>query len=108
MGVIPFIIAETITRIIWFFTRLLSIPPISGVGMIVDLTILFAGIISYIVIYKKSPSSETYEKDMRPPILPPRLNPLTQTQPEAPSHELDYAEIQPPSLPSSINEYSEN
>ncbi|UCG69418.1 MAG: hypothetical protein JSV09_16890, partial [Thermoplasmata archaeon] len=65
-GVLPFVIAEAITGIISLFTGFLVVPPIIGLGMIVDLIILIAGIISCLVIYKKGVSLESYQEVAQP------------------------------------------
>jgi parallel beta-helix repeat protein len=51
--VLPFVVAEVATGIISFFTGILSVPPLFGLGMIVDSTILIAGLIVFILMYKK-------------------------------------------------------
>jgi parallel beta-helix repeat protein len=53
IGVLPFAAAESATGVISLFTGLLRIPPILGVGMIVDLIILISGILSCIMIFRK-------------------------------------------------------
>jgi hypothetical protein len=63
-GVLPFIIAEALTGIISFFTGLLAIPPIIGLGMIVDLTILILGLVSIIIIYKKGKSAFDFNEEI--------------------------------------------
>jgi len=52
-AVLPFVIAESITGLISLFTGLLSVPPILGIGMLVDLMILISGVIVCMVILKK-------------------------------------------------------
>jgi hypothetical protein len=52
--VLPFVVAEASTGIISFFTGILSVPPLIGPGMVVDLTILIAGLIVFLVVYRKS------------------------------------------------------
>jgi hypothetical protein len=66
LGVLPYVIAEVITGIISFFTGLLNVPPILGIGMIVDLIILIAGIISFLMIYKKGKITPGIKDDNRP------------------------------------------
>ncbi len=92
-GVLPFVIAEVITGIVSFFTGLLSVPPILGVGLIVDLIILIAGIISCIVIYKKGTTLDTYEEEKQPP--PPSAPPMP-PQPQAAPQSNATTEIPPP------------
>jgi parallel beta-helix repeat protein len=53
IAVLPFAIAESATGLISLFTGLLRVPPILGVGMIVDLIILIGGILSSVVIFRK-------------------------------------------------------
>jgi hypothetical protein len=65
-GVVPFVVAEAITGIISFFTGLLAVPPIFGVGMIVDLAILIVGIICSIIIYVKGVSAKNYDEEIFP------------------------------------------
>jgi hypothetical protein len=68
----PFIIAELITGVVSLFTGLLIIPPILGVGMIVDLTILVVGMIAIMVILLKGENPTAYEiKDYPAPPPPP-------------------------------------
>jgi hypothetical protein len=62
-GVLPIVVAEAITGMISFFTGLLAVPPILGVGMIVDLGILIVGIICSIIIYVKGVSAKTYDEE---------------------------------------------
>lgn len=52
-GVLPFILAEVATGIISLLTGYLSVPPILGIGMIVDPSILLAGLVSCYIIFKK-------------------------------------------------------
>jgi PKD repeat protein len=56
-GVLPFVVAEAITGVISLFTGILSVPPILGIGMIVDLGILIVGLICYLVILKRGSSA---------------------------------------------------
>jgi predicted GH43/DUF377 family glycosyl hydrolase len=75
-GVLPFAIAEALTGIVSFFTGLLAVPPIIGLGMIVDLVILIIGIVSCIIVYKKGVTLKSYGENMEPvslagPISPP-------------------------------------
>jgi parallel beta-helix repeat protein len=51
--VLPFAIAEIFTGIISLMTGLLSVPPLIGLGMFVDLGILFAGLITFYIVYRK-------------------------------------------------------
>jgi parallel beta-helix repeat protein len=53
IAVLPFAVAESATGVISLFTGLLRVPPILGVGMIVDLIILIGGILSSVVIFRK-------------------------------------------------------
>jgi hypothetical protein len=57
--VLPFVVAEALTGIISFFTGILSVPPLFGLGMIVDSTILIAGLIVFIVVYRNSEQMDT-------------------------------------------------
>jgi len=70
-GVLPFVIAEIITGIISLITGLLSVPPILGVGLVVDLIILIIGIISCIVISVKGTIPKSYEEGAQPMPPPP-------------------------------------
>jgi hypothetical protein len=88
-GVVPFIIAEAITGIVSYFTGLLAIPPLFGIGMIVDLGILAVGIVICGIIYLKGVPSESYRDD-----IPPPLPPEQQTPPEM--FQRDESEIPPP------------
>ncbi len=49
---LPFVIAEAITGLISLLTGQLSVPPVIGVGMIVDLIILLTGLTSYALVYR--------------------------------------------------------
>jgi hypothetical protein len=51
--VLPFVIAEIITGIVSLFTGMLSVPPLFGVGMIVDTAILVGGLGADGFVYKK-------------------------------------------------------
>jgi len=51
--VLPFACAEASTGLVSYFTGMLSIPPVTGLGMVVDLTILIIGLISCMVVIKK-------------------------------------------------------
>jgi parallel beta-helix repeat protein len=51
--VLPFVITEALTGVISFFTGILSVPPLFGIGMVVDSTILIAGLIVFVLIYRK-------------------------------------------------------
>ena len=51
--VLPFLIAEIITGVISLFTGMLSVPPLLGIGMVVDLAILVGGLVADGYIYKK-------------------------------------------------------
>jgi hypothetical protein len=64
LGVLPFAIAEILTGVISYLTGFLSVPPILGLGMAVDLAILISGLMSCIIIFKRGrgPSTdETFE-----------------------------------------------
>ena len=54
--------AEASTGLISLFTGHLSVPPILGIGMAVDLAILIAGLISYLVIFKRGGSAMHLEE----------------------------------------------
>jgi hypothetical protein len=51
--VLPFVVAEIITGIISLFTGLLSVPPLLGIGMMVDIAIFFSGLGADGYIYNK-------------------------------------------------------
>jgi hypothetical protein len=57
--VLPFVVAEAATGIISFFTGILCVPPLIGPGMVVDSTILIAGLIVFMVVYRKSEQMDT-------------------------------------------------
>jgi len=59
-GVLPFAIAESITGIISLATGELSIPPLMGAGLAVDLAILIAGILTILAILRKGKPVTTY------------------------------------------------
>jgi hypothetical protein len=49
--VLPFVVAEAATGVISFFTGILSVPPLWGLGMLVDLTILVVGLILFYLAF---------------------------------------------------------
>jgi hypothetical protein len=111
-GVMPFVVAEVITGVASFFTGLLAVPPVLGLGLIVDLAILIAGIVSCIVIYLKGIPSKSYEEVTTPPPSEPQTSPKTfhldspQKSPTisekpSPSPPQESEEKTPPSSPSS-------
>jgi len=55
---LPFIIAEAVTGIVSLLTGFLSVPPLVGLGMVVDLVILIIGLIVFMLVYKKKPKAE--------------------------------------------------
>jgi hypothetical protein len=69
-AVLPFVIAEAATGLISLFTGLLSIPPIMGIGLAVDLAILFAGIFAILLILRKGKPAATYTEEPLPPETP--------------------------------------
>jgi hypothetical protein len=88
---LPFVITETLTGIISFLTGLLSMPPILGVGLVVDLAILIIGIIVPIVAStRENPLPPLKEKGAVAPtsIIPPKSPPKT-TAPPPPSPRKD-------------------
>jgi hypothetical protein len=88
-GVLPFVIAEAATGVISLATGLLSIPPIAGAGLIVDVAILVIGILVILAILMKGKPAATYgteptepsEADMPPP--PPEGEAVTIADQEA-------------------------
>jgi hypothetical protein len=66
-GVLPFVIAESATGVISLATGLLSIPPISGAGLIVDVAILVIGILLILAILMKGKPSATYGAEPQEP-----------------------------------------
>jgi uncharacterized membrane protein YuzA (DUF378 family) len=104
-GVLPFVIAELITGLVSFFTGHLAVPPIFGVGMMVDLAILIVGLVACIVIYVKGEPYQSYEKKAaQPPSdeqVPPKTFQLDETKaplssPESPEP-IAPPETRPPS-----------
>jgi PKD repeat protein len=73
---LPFVIAEVITGLVSFFTDLLPVPPWFGFAMILDLTILIAGILVCMVVLAKGKKPETYGEDST-------VAPFTQSQESA-------------------------
>jgi outer membrane protein assembly factor BamB len=57
--VLPFVIAEIITGVVSLTTGVLSVPPLLGVGMIVDTAILMSGSVTNGYIYKKGQKAST-------------------------------------------------
>jgi parallel beta-helix repeat protein len=56
--VFPFVIAEALTGIVSLLTGALSIPPLFGAGMVVDLGILTGGLVVFLLIYVKGRKAE--------------------------------------------------
>jgi len=52
--VLPFVTAEIITGIISLLTDALSVPPLLGLGMFIDLVILVTGLIAFAFVVRKS------------------------------------------------------
>jgi hypothetical protein len=106
-GVLPFVVAEAITGVISFFTGLLAVPPLLGIGMIVDLAIFGIGLAICVVIYLKGIPSESYIEEPPPPTEEEQTPPKTFEQddseiPPSPSDELPPItsnETQPPLPP---------
>jgi uncharacterized protein YaiE (UPF0345 family) len=51
--VLPFVIAEALTGIVSLTTGYLSVPPLTGPGMVVDLAILVAGLIVFFLVARR-------------------------------------------------------
>jgi predicted GH43/DUF377 family glycosyl hydrolase len=104
-GVLPFAIAEAITGIVSFVTGLLAVPPLFGLGMMVDLTILIIGILCSIMIYKKGVPYDTYVKEEEPPesyeMPPPSTDSQPETSTESTTEEENLPPIPPPETPPS-------
>jgi hypothetical protein len=66
-GVLPFMVAEITTGIVSLVTGFLRVPPILGLGMAVDLTILLSGIVIASVIFKKGEMPAYYEAGLTEP-----------------------------------------
>jgi hypothetical protein len=64
--VLPFVVAEALTGIASFFFGILSIPPLFGVGMVVDVTIFASGLTIDGFIYKKGEKITYNEIDEYP------------------------------------------
>jgi hypothetical protein len=62
--VLPFVVAEAITGIISLLTGMLSVPPLLGVGMIVDLAILIIGLVADGYTYKKGQEIEVMATEL--------------------------------------------
>jgi len=77
-GILPFVIVEALVGIISLFTGHLRVPPILGVGLIVDLIILILGLISCVVIFMKGNVPKSYEEEVQPP---PPAHPSTPLPP---------------------------
>ncbi len=62
---LPFVLAEVATGVVSALTGALSIPPLLGVGMLLDLTILFIGLLwaTYMVMRKRRINTETMHDD---------------------------------------------
>jgi len=53
MIVLPFVVAEVATGILSCITGLLSVPPLLGVGMFLDMSILVAGLITFTIVLSR-------------------------------------------------------
>jgi hypothetical protein len=68
---LPFVIAEILTGIVSLITGLLSVPPLLGLGMAVDLVIIILGIVVYLIILRKGKRPDSYEEDSIEEPIPP-------------------------------------
>jgi hypothetical protein len=59
-GVLPFVIAEAATGVVSLATGALSIPPLMGEGLVVDVVILVIGILIILAILMKGKPAATY------------------------------------------------
>jgi len=64
---LPLLVVESATGVVSFFTGLLAVPPIMGLGMIVDLLILVSGVAALAVLALTAKPPET----LLPPLPPP-------------------------------------
>jgi putative flippase GtrA len=55
--VLPFVMAELATGVVSFLTGALSVPPLLGAGMAVDLGILLAGVIVFLFVGRRKAGS---------------------------------------------------
>jgi hypothetical protein len=67
LGVLPFVVIELMTGLISYFTGLLSIPPIIGIGTVIDLSILIVGLFCILFIYAKGIPEEFYVEEVSEP-----------------------------------------
>jgi hypothetical protein len=95
-GVLPFVIIEAITGVLSLFYGILRVPPILGLGMIVDLAILIVGLISCFIIVMKGFRPESYDESAKPP--PPPVEAQT-TRQMPPTHPQAQTELPPPPPP---------
>jgi parallel beta-helix repeat protein len=56
--VLPLVLLEALTGVVSTLTGALSIPPLLGAGMAVDLGILFVGLLIFLMLYMKKPRTE--------------------------------------------------
>jgi hypothetical protein len=54
---LPFVLAEIVTGIVSYFYGFLSVPPVMGMGMLVDLTILVAGLCVVFILPREQPNT---------------------------------------------------
>ena len=57
---LPFVLAEAATGVVSFLTGALSIPPVVGIGMAVDLAMFLAGT-GTVILIAKSPRAKVTE-----------------------------------------------
>jgi hypothetical protein len=58
----PFVLAETLTGILSMFVPAIEVPPWFGLGMILDLAILIAGLVVELVVFSKNKSPGAEEE----------------------------------------------
>jgi hypothetical protein len=69
-GVLPFVIAEAATGVVSLVTGALSVPPVMGAGLVVDVAVLAIGLIVCMMIFKKGqpmPPEGAEQPDALPP-----------------------------------------
>jgi hypothetical protein len=95
-GVLPFVIAEAATGVVSLATGALSIPPMMGAGLVVDVAILIIGILIILAILMKGKPVATY--GAQPPAPEPRAY-QPPPPPEGEGMGMENQEIPAPSPP---------
>jgi subtilase family serine protease len=60
---LPFMVAEIVTGVSSMYVGLLEIPPILGIGMVLDVSVLLLGLISFGVVFRRGQNEIWHESD---------------------------------------------